>query len=68
MEHGVATIDSSVGGLGGCPFAGPGASGNLATEDLLDVLDAAGLAHGVDTSALLDANRELGTALGRTLV
>ena len=43
LERGVTVIDSSAGGLGGCPFAGPGAVGNLATEDLVYLLD--GLRH-----------------------
>ena len=40
-QHGVATVDSSVAGLGGCPFAGPGAAGNVATEDVLYMLNGA---------------------------
>ena len=45
------TIDSSAGGLGGCPFAGPGAVGNLATEDLVYLLDGLGIEHGVSLEA-----------------
>ena len=67
VEMGMELMDAAVGGCGGCPFA-PGSAGNLATEDLLGVLDQAGVPHGVEPSALLAANRELGTALGRTLV
>jgi hydroxymethylglutaryl-CoA lyase len=50
-ELGVRTFDSSSGGLGGCPFA-PGASGNLATEDLVYMLDGMGIQHGVDIKKL----------------
>ena len=49
LERGVTVIDSSAGGLGGCPFAGPGAVGNLATEDLVYLLD--GLRHRARASA-----------------
>ena len=48
LEHGVTHFDSSAGGLGGCPFAGPGAAGNVATEDLVYLLDGLGIEHGVD--------------------
>ena len=51
FEHGVRIFDSSSGGLGGCPFA-PGASGNLATEDLVYMLDGMGIQHGVDIKKL----------------
>jgi hydroxymethylglutaryl-CoA lyase len=47
LNHGVAMMDSSAGGLGGCPYA-PGAAGNLATEDLAYLLDGLGIEHGVD--------------------
>lgn len=47
LEHGIDKMDSSAGGLGGCPYA-PGASGNVATEDLLWMLDGLGIEHGVD--------------------
>lgn len=47
LNHGVASMDSSAGGLGGCPYA-PGASGNVATEDLVYLLDGLGIDHGVD--------------------
>jgi hydroxymethylglutaryl-CoA lyase len=50
LRHGVARYDASSGGLGGCPFA-PGAAGNLATEDLLFLLDGLGIATGVDLEA-----------------
>ena len=52
LEVGVTTFDSSLGGLGGCPFA-PGASGNIVTEDLVFMLEAMGLRTGVDLDQLL---------------
>lgn len=54
LDLGVVTIDSAAGGLGGCPYAA-GSSGNLATEDLLYMLDGMGLHSGVDLERLLDA-------------
>ncbi len=51
LDHGVTRMDSSAGGLGGCPYA-PGASGNVATEDLVYLLDGLGIEHGVDGSAV----------------
>lgn len=53
LERGVDKLDSSAGGLGGCPYA-PGASGNVATEDLLWLLDGLGVAHDVDLSAVAE--------------
>jgi len=53
---GVTQLDASIGGLGGCPFA-PGASGNIATEELVYLLDGAGVRTGVDLGAALDAAR-----------
>lgn len=52
LEVGITTFDSSLGGLGGCPFA-PGASGNIVTEDLVFMLEAMGLATGIDLPKLL---------------
>jgi hydroxymethylglutaryl-CoA lyase len=52
LEEDITTVDSSLGGLGGCPFA-PGASGNIVTEDLVFMLDAMGLRTGIDLDALL---------------
>jgi hydroxymethylglutaryl-CoA lyase len=52
LEVGVTTLDASLGGLGGCPFA-PGASGNIVTEDLVFMLDSMGYATGIDLAALL---------------
>ena len=54
LQVGVTQLDSSVGGMGGCPFA-PGASGNIATEELVYLLEDAGVATGVDLDAVLDA-------------
>jgi hydroxymethylglutaryl-CoA lyase len=56
LDYGVTTFDSSAGGLGGCPFA-PGAAGNLATEDLLYMLDGLGIETGVDVSKVAAASR-----------
>jgi hydroxymethylglutaryl-CoA lyase len=53
-EAGVRTFDASLGGLGGCPYA-PGASGNVATEDVVDLFGRAGIPTGVDLDALVDA-------------
>jgi hydroxymethylglutaryl-CoA lyase len=52
LEEGITTVDSSLGGLGGCPFA-PGASGNIVTEDLVFMLDSIGLKTGIDLDKLL---------------
>ncbi|MBN8280878.1 MAG: hydroxymethylglutaryl-CoA lyase [Gammaproteobacteria bacterium] len=52
LEEGITTLDSSLGGLGGCPYA-PGASGNIVTEDLVFMLDAMGLRTGIDLDKLL---------------
>lgn len=53
LERGIDKMDSSAGGLGGCPYA-PGASGNLATEDLIWLLDGLGIEHGVDAAKVAD--------------
>ena len=66
LECGIRKFDSSVGGLGGCPFA-PGAAGNLATEDLVSLLDQAGVRTGIDIAALLTVVDDLETRLGRPL-
>ena len=66
LEAGVRTFDSSTGGTGGCPYA-PGAAGNLATEDLVYLLDASGYEHGVDLERVLDAARFITAALGKPL-
>ena len=64
LERGIAVIDSSVAGLGGCPFA-PGASGNLASEDLLYMLKGLGIETGVDLQALVDSGHYISNWLGR---
>jgi isopropylmalate/homocitrate/citramalate synthase len=64
LQAGVAVVDSAVGGLGGCPYA-PGASGNVATEDVTYMLDGLGIATGVDRGALLDATRLAAALTGR---
>ncbi|MCM2322752.1 MAG: hydroxymethylglutaryl-CoA lyase [Oligoflexia bacterium] len=65
LELGVRTIDSAAGGLGGCPFA-PGAAGNLATEDLVYLLDGMGLRSGIDLEALCRTSLELARAMKRS--
>lgn len=62
LEAGVTTFDSSLSGLGGCPYA-PGATGNIVTEDLVFMLEASGLNTGVDIDALLQARAILAEAL-----
>jgi hydroxymethylglutaryl-CoA lyase len=66
LQEGVSVVDSSAGGLGGGPYA-PGASGNLATEDLLYMLQGMGIETGVDLAAVAFASRTLGARLGRAL-
>jgi hydroxymethylglutaryl-CoA lyase len=60
---GIATVDSAVGGLGGCPYA-PGAAGNLATEDLVYMLNGMGLPTGVDLEALVGCSTRLAALVG----
>jgi hydroxymethylglutaryl-CoA lyase len=64
LRFGVSTVDSSAGGLGGCPYA-ESATGNLATEDLLWMLDGLGIEHGVDLDALVATSAWLAGQLGR---
>ena len=74
LELGVATFDASVAGLGGCPYA-PGASGNVATEDVVYMLQGLGIETGVDLGKLVDTGqwicallkREPATKAGRAL-
>jgi isopropylmalate/homocitrate/citramalate synthase len=66
LRYGVATFDASAGGLGGCPYA-PGATGNLATEDLIYMLDGLGVETGVDLRALVDASAFIEARLGHPL-
>ncbi len=67
LQMNVATFDSSAGGLGGCPYA-PGATGNLATEDLLYMLHGMGIETGVDLARVRDATRFMAGVLGRDVV
>ena len=62
LDVGITTFDSSMAGLGGCPFA-PGASGNIVTEDLVFMLEAMGLATGIDLPQLLAVRKILSDAL-----
>ncbi len=62
IEEGITTADSSLGGIGGCPFA-PGASGNIVTEDLVFMLEAMGLRTGIDIDKLLEVRSILTSAL-----
>src|SRR5262249_18847669 len=66
LDFGIATFDASAGGLGGCPYA-PGASGNLAPEDLLYLLPGLGISTGVDLDAVFAASTSLEPALGHPL-
>jgi hydroxymethylglutaryl-CoA lyase len=63
---GVNVLDSSLGGLGGCPFA-PKATGNISTEDLLFMLDGSGVSTGVDLAAAIAVNHWFETVMGRPL-
>jgi hydroxymethylglutaryl-CoA lyase len=64
LEEGCRVIDSAAGGLGGCPYA-PGATGNVATEDVVYMLEGMGIATGVDMQKLLDATNTVSRLLGR---
>jgi hydroxymethylglutaryl-CoA lyase len=64
LRRGVTTVDASAGGLGGCPYA-ESATGNLATEDLVWMLDGLGVRHGVDLAALVDTSAWMARQLGR---
>ena len=64
VQMGIGTVDSSLAGLGGCPYA-RGASGNIATEDVVYMLEGMGIDHGVDMDALLAASEFICAALGR---
>jgi hydroxymethylglutaryl-CoA lyase len=66
LDAGIRCFDSSTGGTGGCPYA-PGAAGNLATEDLVYLLDASGFEHGVSLEGVLEAARFIAAALDRPL-
>jgi hydroxymethylglutaryl-CoA lyase len=64
MEEGARVIDSAAGGLGGCPYA-PGATGNVATEDVVYMLEGMGIATGVDMPKLVAATNEVSRLIGR---
>src|SRR5690349_982221 len=66
LEEGVVSLDASVGGAGGCPFA-PKATGNIATEDLVYLLRGMGVDAGIDLDALIQASQWLGQQLGKEL-
>ena len=66
LQAGVTQLDASIGGLGGCPFA-PGASGNIATEELVYMLEESGVPTGLDLDALMRAARVTEEAVGREL-
>jgi hydroxymethylglutaryl-CoA lyase len=63
---GITTIDAAAGGLGGCPYA-PGASGNLATEDVVAMLHGMGIETGIDLDKLTEATRTAATFVGHEL-
>jgi hydroxymethylglutaryl-CoA lyase len=64
LQHGIHTIDASVAGLGGCPYA-PGASGNVATEDVIYMLNGMGISTGIDLDSLITAGNRISATLGR---
>lgn len=64
LQHGITTFDSSAGGLGGCPYA-ESATGNLATEDLVWMLNGLGIEHGVDLQAVVQISAWMARHLGR---
>jgi hydroxymethylglutaryl-CoA lyase len=64
LQMGVAVVDASVAGLGGCPYA-PGASGNVASEDIVYMLQGLGIETGIDLQALVDAGQFISASLGR---
>src|SRR5213078_4682033 len=66
LEAGATVLDASIGGLGGCPYA-PRATGNIATEDLVYLLEGEGVETGVDLDALVEVSQWLESLLGRQL-
>lgn len=64
LQYGISTVDASVAGLGGCPYA-QGATGNVATEDVIYLLDGLGIDHGVDLHKLVAAGEFISTAISR---
>src|SRR5215467_9206555 len=65
LEEGVRVVDAAAGGLGGCPYA-PGATGNVATEDVVYMLEGMGIRTGIDMAKLLAATNEITALIGRT--
>ena len=66
VRSGVKTLDASLGGLGGCPFA-PNATGNIATEDLVNLLDRSGIEHGLNLRTAIKTNQWFAQILDRGL-
>ena len=66
LDMGITTFDSSLGGLGGCPYA-PGATGNIASEDLLYLLSELGVESGINLDKVIAASREIAGVLNREL-
>ena len=66
LQQGVTVFDGSIGGLGGCPYA-PGASGNVATEDLVNMLEEMGIRTEIDLPKLIDCARYTGEIVGKSL-
>jgi hydroxymethylglutaryl-CoA lyase len=66
LELGVADFDASVGGLGGCPYA-PGATGNIATEELVHMVEDMGVGTGIDLEAMIEAAADAERIIGRQL-
>jgi hydroxymethylglutaryl-CoA lyase len=66
VQMGVATVDSAIGGLGGCPYA-PGAAGNVATEDVVFMLHGMGISTGVDLDRLVEVSRRTSSIVGHEL-
>jgi hydroxymethylglutaryl-CoA lyase len=64
LQHGINTVDASIAGLGGCPYA-TGASGNVATEDVVYMLNGLGINTGLDLQALVTAGNRISAVLGR---
>ena len=66
VEAGASVVDAALGGLGGCPFA-PGAAGNVPSEDVVYMLERAGVATGMDLAKLIEASHWLSGVMGRKL-
>jgi hydroxymethylglutaryl-CoA lyase len=66
VAAGATVIDGSIGGLGGCPFA-PGAAGNVASEDVVYMLERAGVSTGIDLEKMIAASHWLGGVMGKQL-